>query len=624
MKTLRTNLLLIVLMLVAFDSYAVGSWTGGQDTYHVPMAWCVVNGSPAEAAPNIPPDTGTDAIIWRRHERPTDNIYINPTGISFRSAIFNTWGNLNFPKIDGPIDGGSGLPVPDILMDSISEFNTLIDNCRTGWGFDPGAGFPNLGVTAINIRLFHNSDEDFYENGNSSTHNIPIAFGGCTIASSGLCSTPYDPYIIVTDNAYHFPDSPNRTLPNGSTFPVQDRVDRVVGSALSWALGVAQVSDTANLAHPFPIDSGGDGEADNIALLASQITTLRSNAQSVPGLEIDPPGVFNPGRFVTLRLMDPRDETEDRPAYLDIASVRAGLDKKDSIFSIDIQLSGLIPEKAEALQFWTALVTRDTDDVIQPSLFASISAPSFKIPSGDFILINTVVEDGKAQAKIWQFRDGKPIDFRGKFTATINRLIMHPQFATEVTDPKYPPTKPLPVFDSISIKLPALDADVRFAAPFHITTTVQQGEEQVADQFGDNGNNKFVLTDPSFAHCYVETEAKPGETVKVRIERLRPNANIHGLLGPLMVFTGKTDFTGGGIIDFPIPADSNEGYHLVTIGVDDTALTADCTVKVDKNAGTLEPCEECFADNQRYLIIIGILLLATLLLTFLLILCKRK
>src|SRR5258707_1239690 len=49
---------------------------------HVPMSWCVVNGSPAQTAPNITSegtnvtDNNTDAVIWRRHERPTDNVFL--------------------------------------------------------------------------------------------------------------------------------------------------------------------------------------------------------------------------------------------------------------------------------------------------------------------------------------------------------------------------------------------------------------------------------------------------------------------------------------------------------------------------------------------------------------------
>jgi hypothetical protein len=92
----------------------------------------------------------------------------------------------------------------------------------------------------------------------------------------------------------------------------------------------------------------------------------------------------------------------------------------------------------------------------------------------------------------------------------------------------------------------------------------------------------FILEDPSFPHCYPQDVGIPGKTVKVVLEKLRPSAPIHGLLGPDLVFTGKTDDQAGGSIDFPIPKDAATGFHLITVGVDDTALTADCVVEVRK------------------------------------------
>jgi hypothetical protein len=73
---------LVLAVAPARPAQAVGAWNG-QDSYHVPISWCSIDGSPAEQNPNLAGDTDTDAILWRRHERPTDNIYVNPTGITF-------------------------------------------------------------------------------------------------------------------------------------------------------------------------------------------------------------------------------------------------------------------------------------------------------------------------------------------------------------------------------------------------------------------------------------------------------------------------------------------------------------------------------------------------------------
>jgi hypothetical protein len=69
-------------------------------------------------------------------------------------------------------------------------------------------------------------------------------------------------------------------------------------------------------------------------------------------------------------------------------------------------------------------------------------------------------------------------------------------------------------------------------------------------------------------------------------EGLRPNTGVHGLIGPRLVFRGTTDDMGAGMFEFVIPDDTEPGFHLITIGNDATALTADCAMHV------LAPAEE--------------------------------
>jgi hypothetical protein len=49
-----------------------------------------------------------------------------------------------------------------------------------------------------------------------------------------------------------------------------------------------------------------------------------------------------------------------------------------------------------------------------------------------------------------------------------------------------------------------------------------------------------------------------------------------------MVGRGVADLNGNGSVDLAIPKDTAPGLHLVTIGTDLTALTADCTVTVEE------------------------------------------
>ena len=104
----------------------------------------------------------------------------------------------------------------------------------------------------------------------------------------------------------------------------------------------------------------------------------------------------------------------------------------------------------------------------------------------------------------------------------------------------------------------------------------------VVDRLDDKEDQgkPFTLEDPSFPHCFPQAPGQPGSKIKVTFDGLTPNSPIHALLGPQNVFNGAADPNGGGTIDLPIPATTTPGFHLVTIGVDKTALTADCTVNV--------------------------------------------
>ena len=151
----------LLLALATSTTYSAGVWNG-QDVYHVPISWCAVNGSPAADNPDITPlgsttaDTSTDAVLWRRHERPTDSSYSNVTGTTFRSAINDAWGTLNFPTIDDP-DTTMGLE-GDIRGEDVNafgdEYSDVLQACDEEWD---DLGRAGIGVTAVNVNLFHDA-----------------------------------------------------------------------------------------------------------------------------------------------------------------------------------------------------------------------------------------------------------------------------------------------------------------------------------------------------------------------------------------------------------------------------------------------------------------------------------
>jgi hypothetical protein len=81
------------------------------DVLAVPLRWCVMDGTPALTNPmGAPPDPGTgnpepdtDSVLWRRHERASDNIWIPGAEITFRGGITAAIrDNASFPVIPDP------------------------------------------------------------------------------------------------------------------------------------------------------------------------------------------------------------------------------------------------------------------------------------------------------------------------------------------------------------------------------------------------------------------------------------------------------------------------------------------------------------------------------------------
>ena len=111
------------------------------NTIRVPLSWCVTNGSQTAVSPNIPDpwggvDTTTDDVIWRRHERATDNIYLfQGTGITFRSGINDALhSSLNFPIIGDPRAIGTlGNVTFEESGTSSREYREMINDCFDKW-----------------------------------------------------------------------------------------------------------------------------------------------------------------------------------------------------------------------------------------------------------------------------------------------------------------------------------------------------------------------------------------------------------------------------------------------------------------------------------------------------------
>ncbi len=560
---------------------AAGTWNG-QDSLHVPISWCAIQGSPAQANPNLAGDTDTDAILWRRHERPTDNIYANPTGITLRSGINNAWGTFNFPIIADPDTtlGTQGDIRGEDVNNFGAEFNQVINACDTAY---TNLGRAGIGVTAVNAGLFHDGAGNYVG---------IIGWGGCAEFPAGTCVAPYDGRVAVIDNRYLLPASPDRTFPPSPADPggnlqfvTSDPFDQLTGHEVGHSLSLDHRNDNTALMNPGQMDNNGNGETDNIALNNAEVNALRANALNVPGLETDPAGAFSPGRYAVTRKVDKINDIEKGlPAFLDLASVKAFFDKKEGRVGIDLQVMGLLPKEG-APTFYYLVDVDGPERGASKDILAKLNFPQTGFRGAD-LLARVVVRGRKADGELFRIADGQIIQIRTRVKIELHTLVMYPHFATLSKPPERRPLdRAAPVHDIVHIEFEAGPVGITLGGPFRVQALVAKDGLQVVDRFDDDPMEKgveFVLEDASFPHCSARGQGTPGVELKIDLEGLLPDAPIHGLLGPRLVFKGKSDHKGGGAIDFPIPKDAVGGFHLVTVGVDKTALTADCLIKVSE------------------------------------------
>lgn len=559
---------------------------GGTNIIHVPMSWCIVAGSQAAVSPNITSegttvaDTNTDAVIWRRHERPTDNVFLPQASISLRSSINNAWGSLNFPIIADP---NTTLGQQGDINSSTAEGTDMFNSCEASWAAAP-LSRPNVGITAINVRLWHDAAGNYANNG-----RFQLGLGGC---SGNPCNADY--FIIVTDNSYLYPTVPNRMIPGLAGTPWADPFDLAVGHETGHALGLPHRMVTTALMNPSNWDNTGDQRVDNVALNSSEVATLRAIAQNVPGREIDPPAQFLPASVLTTRRHDLPRERGLSP-NLDLAALALSLDTRTSRVRLDQRLWGLLPCTSPRPTGYGYLADLDNDPRTgaTAATLSGLGLPS-RMRGTDLVVRATVVGSRRkgrdfrtcqTRARAWAVRDGRLLALAAEaIDARIATMRMYKVFSRGPRKAQAPP-RPLfsDVFNTIQLFVDnsALSTAVRPNRPVRMSALVlSQGS--VRDRIGTGTRGaRFVLQQPDFPHCFPAGGAKRGGRVAVRFDGLRPNREVHALLGPIEVLRGvQTNSQGAGRIQLPIPEGTRRGNHLVTIGHDGLALTADCTVAV--------------------------------------------
>ena len=575
----------------------------------VPVRWCVVaddangngrfdpgeQGAPAFTNPGNVGETDTDNVLWRRHERPSDNIFIPEAQITFRSSIYNIVEDpdLRFPIIPDPFPNPTGdafWQYGDIQKDhgTLSfEFNAVYNACVDAWREEHGV--EDIGLVVINANHYR----DF--TGDSDP-------GAAAIEGRR---------IVVRDNAYLLPGSP---LYGTFESPVDpqlngDHVDKVLAHEIGHALaGLRHTCSNQNLMSQRRFDPSGDGLVDNIHLSTSidqvidpgpngrecgpsndttvnpddddmiepavnQIQRLRDAAQAIPGCKIAGTNT-DCTRFSDIRADKIMDAA---PSFADISTFTA-TNEGLSVKLIHEPMGPLNHNGFKKGDYYDYYAFLDQDQNAATGGTAkdlSVDIPFKGAELATRVRVRLVENRFLFIPTVWRFTGGSFVEVEDQQIKAYAFALMA---ATETGGSTH-------LSDQITLEMPIRDFGVS-VKNFKIQAAVVSYSDEkhtVLDLLdeGEQPGRDFRWRSPTFPVCSVTPAFAPrGSKITVVSKGLLPDWPVHLIFGDRHIANGHAAQDGSVTISTAIPADARDGQHLITVGTDTTALTADCVTTV--------------------------------------------
>ena len=555
----------------------------GNKFRHLPIQWCAVAGSPTATNPGtVDPDNpgaDTTTVLWRRHERVSDRIYL-PVGasnaandvvpVTFRSAAdqqtFPFLPNRSFPIITGPANGDVDITNKQVVQD-------LVHACQQAWG----SSAPGLPV--INVNHLSNGGNTIGGQG----------YSNWTCGGDVGTHTPWtvtSNFVLIADRMYSA---------NG------DQDANLLGHELGHALNMLHTDPVMNLMsrifinsadppHTFSnnIQDGVDQTIANFSCLTgtiprtiNQIDWHQQEAKKWPGTVLDPPDTLINALLPSFVLLDELRDVPVSESFVDLSAVRLTGDVPNGVMHLTFRLVDQVPETRTAIDyFFLADLDNNTATGGTPAHFPADS----NLPANSFTGIELIVRV-RAQVTggeigtfsltptVWLFQGGTFVEQASNFAAAfLERNDAggdHPVPATfghiEVVFPLSVPT-----------------GNVRVQAITHDTAT------DTIDKLDDTDVGLGAsLAPPEFPACGVSpSPVRPGFNTNVSARGLVPRAMAKIILGDLMLLGANTDAGGNLAANIVVPSDTKLGRRLVTVGSVGTALTADCAVDVEGTPAT--------------------------------------
>jgi len=597
----------VLLAIASFFFTIFSPPTASAQTFSVPIRWCVVaddangngrfdvgeQGAPAFTNPGNVGEIDTDNVLWRRHERPSDNIFIPEAQITFRSGIYNIVEDaiLRFPIIPDPDPNPTGdafWQYGDITdpNDSGTELSASYNACVDAWRDQHGV--EDIGVVVINANHVRELNGD-------SGPGVAVRGGR---------------RFVLRDNAYLLPGSPLfGTYESPPDITPGDHVDKHFGHEMGHALaGLRHTCSNQNLMTQRRYDPSGDDLVDNIHLstniaqvtnpgpngrecavptdptinpdpddtteTVNQIQTLRDAAQAAPGCKIAGTDT-DCTRFSDIRA----DRIKDAALSFTDLSTFTATNEREVVKLIHEPMGPLnrrhFRTRRDYYEYWTFI---DHDQNAGTGGTAESLGVKIRFKGAELVTrvrVQLGRKEFSFEATVWRFTGGSFVEVK-------DRRIRAFAFAL-ITDSEKGSAH---LSDQITLEMPTRifgtsvnDFKVQAAVVRHYAK--KRTVIDLLDEDEERPGRDFRWRSPKFPVCTVAPAFAPrGGGITVVSKGLLPNRPVHLIFGDRHIANGNAAADGSVTITTAVPADARDGQHLITVGTDTTALTADCVTTV--------------------------------------------
>jgi hypothetical protein len=513
---------------------------------HISVKWCGISEAPSVDDPTIvcqnPGDFKT--MMWRRHERASDSIWIPQCRMTLRSGgAIQKADYLEFADLDTGI-GNAG----DIVVSPVTEMDDTWEECDQMWSAQP------KGIIAISAnQLIDNT-------------GTPVARG---IAYVGSITRPWAA-VADTDNLCQLNE-------------------RSLAHEVGHILSLSHVTTAGNL-----MQTGGTGAT----LTLNQCNTTRTYLQN--NTILDPPAgiVQLQNSDLVDFVFDSRGDGDDKARGLDISKVVV-MDNSASRGNLHFCIgTDGIPEGDDPITYYLMLDT-DNNPNTGGKPAERIGAETIE---GVEYLAEVTYTPANRDVEVTFLEPGELAGFvpvlldPGLITARVRPidLVICDPFPTFQGPDRLPKFIEIDVIiENNALPLLGLPTGGRvFPEGLMLQSGATAPFTEIIDLAPDKGE---VLEFPEivFPSIQVPKEVNRGQVVPITLEGMPPNAELVVFLGQFKIDVAA-ETNGGGFaeVEFTVPEDAPFGQTLLTAGVNalNNAMTADTIIQVVEHPVTaVEP-----------------------------------